>query len=190
MQTYSYTPKRQNERPLYWFSFFCAGLIVSVFALVFEWGRPLWGQIGFIVCAVAGIWLYTRFFFTRYTYTVTLLNGTPTLIVTQRRGKQVSTVCQRDLSKLSELSDCKRGENNPHELHVDVRSSYLVSMAPRSWQTLYFILDGGECVSVTLEFNERFLSVIKDALSFLHLEMKRGLVSDEFSVEGEEAQTI
>ena len=179
MRTFSYTPKRQNNRPLWWLSFLTLGLVVSVLFCVFEWGKPIFGQIAFFLFAVADIWIYSRFFFLHYTYTVTLMNGIPTLIVNQRRGNQTTTVCQRSFSDLSEIREFKRGENGPRELRVDTRMSFLVSMSPAIWQTLYFILDDGECVSVSLEVNDAFLSVLHEALSYLHLEVNEGEVRAE-----------
>lgn len=178
MRTFSYTPKRQNDRPIYWLSFLTIGLAVSVFYCVFELGRPLFGQIAFFLFAVIDIWLYSRFFFLHYTYTVTLMNGVPTLIVNQRRGKQTTTVCQREISDLSEIREFRRGADGPRELRVDARMNFLVSMAPEKWQTLYFILDGGECVSVTLEMDDAFLAVLREALAYLHLEVDEGEVRE------------
>ena len=182
MRTFSYTPKRQNDRPVWWLSILSLGLVVSVLYCVFEWWRPIVGQITFFVFAVADIWLYSRFFFLHYTYTVTLMNGVPTLIVNQRRGNQTTTVCQRELSDLSEIREFRRGVSGPRELRVDVRMNFLVSMSPASWQTLYFILDGGECVSVTLEVDDAFLTVLREALSYLHLELNEGEVREETTV--------
>lgn len=181
MRTFSYTPKRQNDRPIWWLSFLTCGLIASLLYCIFGWGRPIFGQIGFFLFAVADIWLYSRYFFLRYTYTLTLMNGIPTLIVNQRRGNQTTTVCQRDLSDLSEIREFRRGEDGPRELRVDVRMSFLVSMLPATWQTLYFILDDGECVSVSLEVNDAFLSVLREALAYLHLEVADGEVREEES---------
>ena len=182
MRTFSYTPKRQNDRPVWWLSILSLGLVVSVLYCVFEWWRPIVGQITFFVFAVADIWLYSRFFFLHYTYTVTLMNGVPTLIVNQRRGNQTTTVCQRELSDLSEIREFRRGVSGPRELRVDVRMNFLVSMSPASWQTLYFSLDGGECVSVTLEVDDAFLTVLREALSYLHLELNEGEVREETTV--------
>ena len=179
MRTFSYTPKRQNNRPVWWLSFLTLGLVVSVLFCVFEWGRPIIGQIAFFLFAIADIWLYSRYFFLHYTYTVTLMNGVPTLIVNQRRGNQTTTVCQRSFSDLSEIREFRRGEDGPRELRVDTRMSFLVSMSPATWQTLYFILDDGECVSVSLEVNDAFLSVLREALSYLHLELNGGEVREE-----------
>ena len=64
-------------------------------------------------------------------------------------------------------------------MRVDTRMSFLISMAPATWQTLYFILDDGECVSVTLEVNDAFLAVLHEALSYLHLEVNEGEVRAE-----------
>jgi len=179
MRTFSYTPKRQNDRPVWWLSFLSLGLVASVLYVVFGKWNPIVGQIAFFVFAVADIWFYSRFFFLHYTYTVTLMNGVPTLIVNQRRGNQTTTVCQRELSDLSEIREFRRGENGPRELRVDVRMNFLVSMSPATWQTLYFILDDGECVSVTLELNDAFLTVLREALSYLHLELNEGEVREE-----------
>ena len=179
MRTYSYTPKRQNNRPLWWLIALTVGLLVSVLFCVFEWGRPLLGQISFFLFAVADIWLYSRYFFLHYTYTVTLMNGVPTLIVNQRRGNQTTTVCQRSFSDLSEIRVSRRGENGQRELRVDSRMCFLVSMAPEIRQTLYFILDDGECVSVTLEVDDAFLNVLREALSYLHLELNGEEVREE-----------
>ena len=110
MRTFSFTPKRQNDRPVWLLSFLTLGLIVSVLYCVFGWWRPIVGQIAFFLFAVADIWLYSRFFFLHYTYTVTLMNGVPTLIVNQRRGNQTTTVCPRELSDLSEIREFRRGE--------------------------------------------------------------------------------
>ena len=179
MRTFSYTPKRQNNSPLWWLSFLTLGLVVSVLFCIFDWGKPIFGQIAFFLFAVADIWIYSRYFFLRYTYTVTLMNGVPTLIVNQRRGNQTTTVCQRSFSDLSEIREFKRRERGPRELRVDTRMSFLISMAPATWQTLYFILDDGECVSVTLEVNDAFLAVLHEALSYLHLEVNEGEVRAE-----------
>ena len=179
MRTFSYTPKRQNDRPVWWLSFLSLGLVASVLYVVFGKWNPIVGQIAFFVFAVADIWFYSRFFFLHSTYTVTLMNGVPTLIVNQRRGNQTTTVCQRELSDLSEIREFRRGENGPRELRVDVRMNFLVSMSPATWQTLYFILDDGECVSVTLELNDAFLTVLREALSYLHLELNEGEVREE-----------
>ena len=187
MRTFSYTPKRQNDRPVWWLSFLTVGLIVSVLYCVFGWWRPLVGQIAFFLFAVADIWLYSRFFFLHYTYTVTLMNGVPTLIVNQRRGNQTTTVCQRELSDLSEIREFRRGENGPRELRVDVRMNFLVSMSPSVWQTLYFILDDGECVSVTLEVDKSFLTVLREALTYLNLEVEGAEVCDETNSVAESA---
>ena len=189
MRTFSYTPKRQNDRPIYWLSILTAGLIVSVLYCVFNWGPALFGQIAFFLFAVVDIWVYSRFFFLHYTYTVTLMNGTPTLIVNQRRGNQTTTVCQRELSYLTEIREFKRGVDGPRELRVDVRMNFVVSMSPKRWQTLYFILDGGECVSVTLEVDDAFLSVLREALAYLHLEVD-GVEVHEAELEITEPQTV
>ena len=179
MRTFSYTPKRQNDRPVWWLSFLTLGLVVSVLYCIFGWWKPIVGQAAFFLFAVADIWVFSRFFFLHYTYTVTLMNGVPTLIVNQRRGNQTTTVCQRDLSDLSEIREFRRGENGPRELRVDTQMKFLVSMSPATWQTLYFILDDGECVSVSLEVNDAFLSVLHEALSYLHLEVNEGEVRAE-----------
>ena len=185
MRTFSFTPKRQNDRPVWWLSFLTLGLIVSVLYCVFGWWRPIVGQIAFFLFAVADIWLYSRFFFLHYTYTVTLMNGVPTLIVNQRRGNQTTTVCQHDLSELSEIREFRRGEDGPRELRVDVRMNFLVSMSPAVWQTLYFILDDGECVSVTIEVDKSFLTVLREALTYLHLEVEGAEVCEEGIANGE-----
>jgi len=57
--------------------------------------------------------------------------------------------------------------------------NFLVSMSPSVWQTLYFILDDGECVSVTLEVDKSFLTVLREALTYLNLEVEGAEVCDE-----------
>ena len=119
------------------------------------------------------------------------MNGVPTLIVNQRRGNQTTTVCQRDLSDLSEIREFRRGQDGPRELRVDVRMNFLVSMTPAVWQTLYFILDDGECVSVTLEVDKAFLAVLREAFSYLNLEVEGAEVCEEGEpVADPEPQTV
>ncbi len=190
MRTFSYTPKRQNDRPVWWLSFLTLGLVVSVLYCIFGWWKPIVGQAAFFLFAVVDIWVFSRFFFLHYTYTVTLMNGVPTLIVNQRRGNQTTTVCQRDLSDLSEIREFRRGEDGPRELRVDVRMNFLVSMAPAVWQTLYFILDDGECVSVTLEVDKAFLTVLREAFSYLNLEVEGAEMCDPGESADAEPQTV
>ena len=168
MQTYSCTPKAQNSRAWIALSILSFCLLVVSLLLVFGLGLLLLNQSLFLVFSAAIVFLFIKYFVTSYTYTVTLMKNDPTLIVTKTQGRRTTTVYHGELSALKELSEYgKNGESNPRVLHVDSRYSFLVSIRPARWQTLYFLLNDGSCVSLRLECDDAFLKVLREALAFL-----------------------
>lgn len=181
MQTYSCTPKQQNRRATTSLAVLSLLLCVSCAAVVLRLGKVLVSQFLFLAFAAAIVYILSRYFFTNHTYTVTLMNGVPTLIITTRQGRRVSTAFHEELSELTELREHGRGTKHQHPLQVDARYTYFVSMSPDCWQSLYFISKEGKCVSVSLECDEQFLSVLRDALSFMHKRLNGERVDQELA---------
>ncbi len=167
MQTYSCTPKQQNKRALAALVIFSVLLALSTVLLVLNIGILLVNQAVFLICAAIAVWILIKHYFNAYTYTITLMNSEPTLLITQRQGRRVTTVFHHELASLTEMHENVRGENNPRFLQVDARYSYFVSMMPDRWQNLYFHLQDGQCVSVMIECDEAFLTVLREALLYL-----------------------
>lgn len=168
MKTYSYTPKQQNRRAAMILAIFAACLAVTTVAIVLQMGIRLVNEILFLIFAAALVFVMIKHFFTSYTYTITLLGGIPVLIVTQKQGGRMTTVYHQELSALSELHEHGRSAENPRDLRVDIRYRYCVTLSPERWQSLYFILKDGQCVSVSLEADDDFLYVLREALAFMH----------------------
>ncbi len=180
MQTYSCTPKQQNRRALIVFSVFAALLLAAAVLLCLDIGILIVNQTVFIIGAAFAVWISIKYFFTSYTYTITLMNRAPVLLITQRQGRRVTTVYHQELAALTDVHENVSGENNPRNLQVDARYSYFVSMKPARWQNLYFRLEDGQCVSVMLECDEAFLKILHDARLYLqHSAAKRSAEAAE-----------
>lgn len=168
MQTYSCTPKAQNNRALVALCIlsFCM-LFVSVL-LIFGFGIPLLNQTLFVLFSAAVVFLFIKYFVTSYTYTITLMKSNPVLIVTKNQGRRTTTVYHGEISSLKELCEySKNSEENPRLLQVETRYSFLVSIRPTRWQMLYFLLEDGSCVSLRLECDDAFLKILREALAYL-----------------------
>ena len=179
MQTYSCTPKQQNKRALSALIVFCVLLALSTVLIIFSIGILLVNQSVFLICAAIAVWILTRHYFNSYTYTITLMNSEPTLLITQRQGRRVTTVFHHEISALTEMHENVRGESNPRFLHVDARYSYFVSLMPDRWQNLYFHLQDGQCISVMIECDEAFLKVLREALQYLQYSAPQTTPSEE-----------
>ena len=189
MQTYSCTPKRQNRRALIVLSIFSALLLLSTVLLCFNIGILIVNQTAFLIGAAIAVWISIKYYFTSYTYTITLMNRAPVLLITQRQGRRVTTVYHQALTALVEMHANVRGENNPRSLQVDLRYSYFVSMKPDHWQELYFILEDGQCVLVMLECDDAFLKLLHDAQLYLrHDAAKRNAESASSESDSSENQ--
>lgn len=167
MQTYSCTPKQQNKRALAVLTAFSALLAASTVLQCLDIGILLVNQIAFLVSAAISVWISIKYFFTSYTYTITLMNRIPVLLITQKQGRRVTTVYHQELDALADMHDMERGKDGPRTLQVDLRYSYFVSMAPSRWQNLYFRLQDGQCVLVMIECDDAFLKILHDALLYV-----------------------
>ncbi len=167
MQTYSCTPRQQNRRALAVLLAFSALLALSTVLLCLEIGILVVNQSAFLVGAIVAVWIAIKYYFTSYTYTITLMNKTPVLLITQKQGRRVTTVYHQELTALADMHDMERSDSCPRTLQVDLRYSYFVSMSPAHWQNLYFRLPDGQCVLVMIECDEAFLKILHDALSYL-----------------------
>ncbi len=176
MQTYSCIPKQQNRRAPMMLAVFSVLLLASAIATVMQWNPVLLYQALFLLFAAAIVFILSRYFFNSYTYTITLMSGEPHLIITQRQGRRITTVYHQRLSLMKEIIECKRGEEHPRLLTVDFSYSYLISMHPDRWQTLYFLLEDHTCTSIRLECDEEFLTLLREALDYLR---KTGCLSPE-----------
>ena len=168
MQTYSCTPKAQNYRAHIATVISAVCLIIVSLLLIVGVGPLLLNQTLFVLFSAAVAYLIIRCFVTSYTYTVTLMRSSPVLIVTKNQGRRSTTVYHQELSALVELYEYgTEGAKNPRVLRVDSRYSFLNSMSPERRQILYFLLKDGLCVSVMLECDEPFLTVLREALLYI-----------------------
>lgn len=181
MQTYSCTPKQQNRRASTILTVLLIAIVICCALIVLKLGILLLNQFLFLAFAAGIVFILSRYFFTTYTYTITLMNGMPSLIITQRQGRRVSTVCNQELSGLTELHNHVRGASNPRTLQVDARYSYCISMMPDQWQSLYFIMQDGRCININVECDQPFLNILTDALSFLHKRLNGERVDAELA---------
>ena len=168
MQTYSCTPKAQNHRALIAICILSGCLAFVSLLLILGWGFLLLNQSLFLIFAAALAFLFIKYYVVSYTYTVTLMKSDPVLIITKKQGQRTTTVYHGELSTLKELDEFSTDKSsNPRQLRVDIRYSFLVSIRPSRWQTLYFLLEDGSCVSLKLECDDAFLKVLREALAYL-----------------------
>lgn len=183
MQTYSCTPKAQNRRALAFLCIFSLCLLISSLLLVFKLGILLLNQTLFLIFSAALVWIIIKYFVTSYTYTVTLMESAPALIVTKNQGRRTTPVYHGELSSLVDLYEYgKNGEENPRQLCVENRYCFFVSIRPARRQILYFLLKDGSCVSIGLECDDAFLKILREALAYL-----RSRASEATLVGGEES---
>ncbi len=184
MQTYSCTPKAQNHRALIALCILSFCLLVVSLLLILGLGILLVNQALFLVFSAVIVWIIIKYFVTSYTYTVTLMQNTPSLIVTKNQGRRTTTVYHGELSSLKELYEYgKNGEENPRQLRVESRYSFFVSIRPERWQTLYFLLKDGSCVSLKLECDDDFLEILREALAYLRSNPRDRAPADEENAE-------
>jgi hypothetical protein len=173
MQTYSCTPKAQNYRALIAISILAFCLVVVSLLLIFNLGPLILNQALFLVFAAAVVFLFIKYFVVSYTYTVTLLKNDPVLIVTKKQGRRTTTVYHGELSTLKDIQEHdESSDEKKRQLRVDVRYSFFVSIRPERWQTLYFLLEDGTCVSLKLECDEAFLKIFREALAFVRSHLR------------------
>lgn len=168
MQTYSCTPKGQNSRALTLLCILSLLLLISSVLLICNVGILLLNQTLFLVFSAALVWLIIKYFVTSYTYSVTLMETNPCLVITKNQGRRTTPVYHGELSNLVELYEYgKNGEENPRQLCVENRYSFFVSIRPERRQTLYFLMKDGSCVSISLECDDAFLRVLRETLAYL-----------------------
>ena len=191
MQTYSCTPKAQNHRAHIALCILSFCLLVVSALLVFGIGILLLNQSLFLIFSGALAYLIIKYFVTSYTYTVTVMKNDPVLIVTKTQGRRTTTVYHGELSALKDLAEYGTGDSvSPRVLRVDIRYSFFVSMSPSRWQVLYFLLEGGNCVSLKLECDDAFLTVLREALAYLRSRQGADEDDDEESEEVAEVGEI
>ncbi len=154
-QDVRYTPKRQNKRPVILVSILAVIAVICLVFMMLKMGKQLLFQIGFLLAAVAMIFIYTRFLSSTYTYTVNFEDNL--FVVTQRTGRRVTTLCRLDLSALYRV--------RPYETDDEVedkhgsRYNYCVSFRP-AVSYLCFFDDGDHIVSVRMELDDSFYGML------------------------------
>ena len=185
MQTYSCTPKAQNSRALIALSVFLFCLLVVSLLLIFSVGILLLNQSLFLLFSAVIVFLIIKYFGTSYTYTVTLMQKNPVLLVTKNQSRRTTPVYRGELSTLKALYEYGKDAECPRPLRVESHYSFLVSIRPAHWQILYFLLEDGSCAALKLECDDAFLTVLREALAYL-----RGNASDFAEEDGASESSV
>ncbi len=151
----SYTPKRDKKLPAIILSCLFAVLILCCICLMFHWWREAVFQAIFIICAVGIVFVFVRFFKTQYTYTINYEDKL--FLVTQRDGKRLTTLCRLDLFSLYRIRPYEEDDNI--ERHHADRYSFCVNIFPEKTYLAFFD-DGEHIVSLRMEFDDRFYTLL------------------------------
>jgi hypothetical protein len=154
----SYTPHQKNKLPMLVITACTVILILCACFMMLNVGNGLVWQSLFLVVAVVMIFFYTRYLSTTFTYTIS--TETDAFLVTQQKGKRLTTLCNLRLSTMHMVRPFEEGDGRGENLY-----SYLVTLNP-SESTLLFFDDGERKVRVRIETDEFFYDLLVRTLEY------------------------
>lgn len=156
MSEIRYTPKRKNKIPEWILTVCVILMIASVLFIAFNVARPIIWQTLFLLAAVAGIWVITRYMTMGFTYKIDPDEGC--FLVTQRQGRRLTCLCRLDLALLYRVRKYEsRDDNTPRA----TRYVYCVTPSPKESYLLFFRQDE-KTVSVRIECEADFAAHLAD----------------------------
>ena len=166
MMEYRYRPRPANKRAIYLATVLgiAAILLLGMSMLDLVLARSVW-QCGFLVLAVATLYILLRYVLSSYLYTVTDAPGMPMLIVRQVQGRRLSIHCRLalvNILRIVEVEDAEseEGQHALAEFRAErVRYSYLATMGNVPTQIVYG-REGGQRFAIRLEANRAFTDML------------------------------
>ncbi len=162
-----YTPKAQNKNAVYLsaalFLVGC-GLLAAGMA-----GAPAAAvyQLGFALLSAIAMLVWLRYCMSSYTYTVTDAYDVPMLIVTETRGRRISTACRVELGHVERIISVPDGQSAEGRAALaeyrsaPERYSYLSTLFPRSSVILY-AHEGGRRFALRMEPCDAFFASLSE----------------------------